>query len=131
MPIQSYRDLHVWQKSMDLVALCHGATRRFPASERFGLTQEIQQAAIAIPANIAAGHGLRGKGEYLHHLTVAKGSLARLETLFLIAHDLKFAPDETTQEVAVMADDVGRMLYGLMQKLGAKKLDASPLGEEA
>lgn len=131
MPVQTYRDLHVWQKAMDLVAACHNATKRFPASERFGLTQEIQQAAIAIPASIAAGHGLRGKGEYLHHLTVAKGSLARLETLFLIAHDLKLAPDDTAQEIAAIADEVGRMLYGLMQKLGAKKIDASPLGQEA
>lgn len=131
MPVQTYRDLHVWQRSMDLVVACHGATKRFPAAERFGLTQEIQQAAVAIPANIAAGHGLRGKGEYLHHLTIARGSLARLETLFLIAHDLKFASDDAAQEIASIADDVGRMLYGLMQKLGAKKLDASPLGQEA
>lgn len=130
MPLQTYRDLHVWQKAMELVVACHSATKRFPASERLGLTQEIQQAAIAIPANIAAGHGLRGKGEYLHHLTIAKGSLARLETLFLIAHDLKFTSDDSAQEVAVIADDVGRMLYGLMQKLGARKLDASPLGQE-
>lgn len=131
MAIQTYRDLHVWQKSMDLVAACHGATKRFPASERFGLTQEIQQAAIAIPANIAAGYGLRGKGEYLHHLTIAKGSLARLETLVLVAHDLKLAPDTTAQEIATIADEVGRMLYGLMQKLAAKQLDPSPLGQEA
>jgi four helix bundle protein len=119
VPILHHRDLNVWQRSIELVSLCYTVTRRFPASERFGLCSQIQRAAISIPANIAEGHGRSGRGEYLHHLSIARGSLRELETLFVIVDNLRLCPQSTLGVANMLADDVGRMLHGLMQKLKA------------
>ena len=69
--IRSYRDLIVWQKSIELAIDLHAATRRFPSSERFGLASRIQRAGVSIPSNIAEGHARDGVGHYLNHLTCA------------------------------------------------------------
>jgi len=74
--IRSYRDLTVWQKGVELAVQLHGVTRRFPPHERFGLSSQIQRAAVSIPANIAEGNSKSGKGHYLNHLSHAAGSLA-------------------------------------------------------
>jgi four helix bundle protein len=76
----SYRDLEVWKKSMDLVVQCYEATRAFPASEQYGLTGQVQRAAVSVPANIAEGQAREHKKEFLHHLSIAHGSVAELET---------------------------------------------------
>jgi len=55
--IRSYRDLIVWQKSIDLVDACYAVTRRFPSAELYGLTSQMRRASVSIAANIAEGHG--------------------------------------------------------------------------
>jgi four helix bundle protein len=80
--IRSYKDLGVWQKSVDLADRCYIATRAFPTEERFGLSSQIRRAAVSIPANIAEGNGRSGSREYLHHLSIARGSLYELEHCF-------------------------------------------------
>ncbi len=79
-PIRSYRDLIVWQKGMDLVVECYRLSKKLPASEQYGLSAQIQRSAASIPANIAEGHARRHTGDYVHHLSMAVGSLAELET---------------------------------------------------
>lgn len=73
--VRSYRDLVVWQKGMDLVVDCYHLTATFPKAETYGLVSQIRRAATAVPANIAEGHGRDHLGDYLHHLSIAKGSL--------------------------------------------------------
>lgn len=73
--IESYRDLLVWQKGMDLVEACYRVTALLPKEERFGLASQIQRAAVSVPANIAEGFGRRNIGEYVRHLLIANGSL--------------------------------------------------------
>jgi hypothetical protein len=73
--VKSYRDLLVWQKAVDLVTDCYGLTKQLPKTEIYGLTAQIQRAAVSIPANIAEGHGREHLGDYLHHLSIANGSL--------------------------------------------------------
>ena len=80
MAIRHYRDLEVWQRAMDLVEQVYRIAKTLPAEERYGLTSQIQRAAVSIPANVAEGHGRTHRGDYLHHLSIARGSLAELET---------------------------------------------------
>ena len=80
MTVNSYRDLRVWQKAMDLVVTSYEVAKQFPQSELYGLVSQIQRAAVSIPANIAEGHGREHLGDYLHHLSIANGSLMELET---------------------------------------------------
>jgi hypothetical protein len=73
--VKSYKDLLVWQKAMDLVVESYKISKRLPRTETYGLASQIQRAAVSIPANIAEGHGRDHLGEYLHHLSIANGSL--------------------------------------------------------
>ena len=85
--VRSYRDLKVWEKSMDLVVESYRVSRLLPKAEMFGLISQIQRAAVSVPANIAEGHGREHMGDYLRHLSIASGSLhgdSRLIMLFAI-----------------------------------------------
>jgi four helix bundle protein len=121
MQVRSYKDLLVWQKAMDLVVLSYGLARHLPDSERYGLATQIRRAAVSIPANIAEGHGRKHLGDKLHHLSVANGSLKELETHLLIAERLAFLISANIQPALKLAEELGRMLSVLTQKLEAKK----------
>ena len=75
-----YKQLEVWQKSMDLVEEIYKISKQFPKSEIYGLSSQIQRAAIAIPSNIAEGSKRNHKLEYIQFLSIANGSAAELET---------------------------------------------------
>ena len=74
-----YRDLTVWQRSMDLVVECHRISARFPREERFELTRQLHRAAISVAANIAEGNGRSHTKEYLNHLSMSTGLLTSLK----------------------------------------------------
>ncbi|HXJ15824.1 MAG TPA: four helix bundle protein [Candidatus Polarisedimenticolia bacterium] len=115
--IKSYRDLLIWQKSMDLVVTSYEVAKRLPQSESYGLASQIKRAAVSIPANIAEGHGRKHTGDYLRHLSIARGSLLELETHLLIAVRLAYLKSEDVEAVLGLTDEVGRMISGLIQKL--------------
>src|SRR6185295_6250678 len=106
--IKSYRDLKVWQKAVDLAVECYRLTSRFPRSEMYGLTTQIQRSAVSVPANIAEGHGREHLGDYLHHLSTANGSLMELETHLLIAVRLTYLRSEDLKPVLLQTAEVGR-----------------------
>jgi four helix bundle protein len=116
-----YRELLVWQKSMDLVTEIHKVSATFPSEEKFGLTSQARRAAASVPSNIAEGHGRKATGAYLNHISIAYGSLMELETQIQIAERLGFL---TTAKVAtILADisEIARMLNGLKKSLSAKE----------
>lgn len=117
MTIRSYRDLKVWERAMDLVFESYKLTNSLPKSEIYGLVAQIRRAAVSIPANIAEGHGREHLGDYLHHLSMANGSLMELETHFLIAQRLSLLKDGKIDAVLTLAAEVGRMLAGLTRRL--------------
>jgi four helix bundle protein len=114
--VKSYSDLKVWEKAMDLVIESYRVSRLLPKPEMFGLTTQIQRAAVSIPANIAEGHGREHSGDYLRHLSIARGSLMELETHMLIITRLYISMDEVKRALE-MAREVDRMLSGLTKKL--------------
>jgi len=118
--ILSYRDLKVWQKAMELVGATYDLTKRLPKDEAFGLTRQIRRAAVSIPANIAEGHGREHLGDYLHHLSIATGSLMELETLFLIARQLTYLPENEVEEILKRTAELSRMLSGLTKSLKSR-----------
>src|SRR5271154_7462157 len=95
--IASYRDLLVWQKGIDLVVKSYELSKRLPPTETYGLAAQIQRSAVSVPANIAEGHGRRHLGDYLHHLSMARGSLLELETHILITVRLGYLQPKETE----------------------------------
>jgi four helix bundle protein len=120
MPIQNYRDLLVWQKAMDLVVVCYQLTEKLPPSENFGLSSRIKNFAGNVPSYIADGAGRKTNGEYFSRLSLAYGSLMSLETQLLIVDRLKFLVMKEIEPALGLASEVGKMLNGLMNKVGAE-----------
>ncbi len=120
MNLRSYRDLEVWQKAMDLVVECYQVTKLFPQSELYGLTSQLQRAAVSVPANIAEGSGRQHTLELIQHLSIAYGSLAELETHIQIAGRLDYLNTKQTKRLLERTGEVGRMLNGLMRSLRNK-----------
>jgi four helix bundle protein len=119
-PIYSFRDLVVWQKSLDLVTEIYRLSKKFPKDEVFGLTSQIRRAAVSIPSNIAEGRGKSSKGgfqQFLHH---SRGSLAEVETQIIIAQNLGYLIAEETDPVMESIAEVGRLLHGLLTSLKKK-----------
>lgn len=117
MGVNSYRDLEVWQKAMDLVVACYDIAKKFPADERYGLTSQLQRAVVSVPANIAEGHGRDHTKEFLNHLSIAYGSLMEVETHVQIAHRLEYIPKSIADEIMLRTAEIGRMLNGLQRSL--------------
>jgi four helix bundle protein len=118
--LKSYRDLLVWQKSTDLVVAVYQVAKKLPPTERYGLMAQMQRAAVSIPSNISEGYGRSHRGDYLHHLSVANGSLKEVETQLILSTRLGFLREAEIEEGMQLADEVGRMLASLMQKLGVR-----------
>jgi len=127
MKLKTYRDLTAWQKAMDLVVASYGLSRGFPTEERFGLTSQLQRAAVSVPANIAEGYGRRHRREYLYHLSNARGSLAELETHVALAVRLEYVGREEAVEVWELSQEVGRILNRLMASLTGASPRPAPL----
>ena len=87
---RSYRDLEVWKLSIDLVKKVYQVTHNFPASENYGLINQIRRAAVSIPSNIAEGQGRNSSKEFKQFLAISLGSLAELETQLIIAKEIEY-----------------------------------------
>jgi four helix bundle protein len=118
--VRSYRDLIVWQKGMELAADIYRLTRLLPKQEEYRISGQMIRAATSVPANIAEGHGRGTRKDYAHFISIAKGSLAELETFILLARTLKLAPHESCDATLNKAEEVGRMLNALRSKLAPR-----------
>lgn len=117
MGLKSYRDLEVWQKAMDLVVACYQITKKFPKNEVYGLINQLQRAAVSIPANIAEGRERQYSKEFIQHLSIAYGSLAELETHIQIAERLTYIDMNQLKKLLDKTAEIGRMLNGLRKSL--------------
>jgi four helix bundle protein len=114
-PIESHRDLIVWQKSMDLAVSAYRLTNSFPVDERYGLTSQIRRSCASIPANIAEGYGRESAGAYAQQLKVAQGSLKEFETHVELAHRIGLVEEPTLSMVLKSAEEIGKMLRSLIR----------------
>ncbi len=115
--IGGFKDLGAWQRGMDLVTLIYSTTRQWPSEERFGSTSQVRRAAVSVPSNVAEGHGRTGPREFLHHVSIAFGSLAEVETHILIATRLGYLDEGQARQLLNCVIDARRPLSGLLQSL--------------
>ncbi|MFO1130982.1 MAG: four helix bundle protein [Hyphomicrobiales bacterium] len=119
--INSYRDLLVWQKAMDLAVLCYSLTRRFPRHEMFGLTSQITRSSASVAANIAEGHGRENSGSFVQFLRIAQGSLKETETHLLLSERVGLLQAASAAEAMKACDEIGRMLRSLIRAVQEKQ----------
>ena len=118
--ISSYRDLLVWQASVDLATSCYKLTAGFPSGELYGMTSQIRRASVSVAANIAEGHCRDGTGHFIQFLRVAQGSLKELETHVVICGRVGLLDEQTVGALQEQCDEIGRMLRSLIRTLEAK-----------
>jgi four helix bundle protein len=115
--MKSFRELHVWNKGMQLSLAVYRLTSKFPREEVYGLTSQLRRAAVSIPSNIAEGYGRNTRGDYKQFLGIARGSTLEVQTQLLIALELGFFDVQAHGEVEDLLNEVSKMLYSLMRKL--------------
>jgi four helix bundle protein len=113
----SYRDLYVWRESIALVGEVYACVLTFPIEERFALTNQIRRAAVSIPANIAEGQGRFYRKEFLHFLGIARGSLAELRTLLIVAEQVGYLHPVKLEALENGIDSISKPLHGLILRL--------------
>jgi four helix bundle protein len=123
---ETYRDLLVWQKSIQMVKQVYAATKSFPREEIYGLTSQMRRAAVSIPSNIAEGKGRFSKPDLLHFFTQARGSLLELETQIIIAQELDYLSRSAAKQLLSLTAEVGRMLNGFLRAFRTKPPEHMP-----
>jgi four helix bundle protein len=106
LAIESHRDLIVWQKAMDLAEAVYELTTHFPATERYRLVDQLTRAAASVPALVAEGHARSTAKDYAHFLSMARGSLAEIDTFLLLALRLGYVSENGHTRAAELVDEV-------------------------
>jgi len=124
--MSDYRRLATWRKSYRLVLAVYRASEGFPDSERFGLTSQARRAAVSVVANIAEGAGRGSERELIRFLWISRGSAIELAVLLRLARDLGYLDPAEASPLLKHADELGRMITGLLKALGAITSRQSP-----
>jgi four helix bundle protein len=117
---QSYRDLVVWQKGIELAKIIYPLSAQFPSEEKFGLISQIRRAAVSVPSNIAEGQARHTTGEFVQFISHAEGSLAEVDTQLFLAVELDFIKQHQASDCFGLLGDERRMLNALRRTLIAK-----------
>lgn len=115
---ESFDKLLVWQRAHSLVLKIYEVTNSFPKEEIWGLTSQIRRAAVSVPSNIVEGKARGSRKDFKRFLLIARGSLEEVKYQSLLAKELKYMNEEQYEEITVMIEDVGRLLGGMIRKVG-------------
>jgi len=124
--LTSYRELIVWQKSMNLAERCYRMTRRFKRDDQLVLGHEIRKSCVSIPSNIAEGFGRHYTPEYIHHLRYSSGSSNELQTQVELSKRVEIVTPTEADILIADAEEIGRMLHGLVGSLERVQCLPSP-----
>jgi four helix bundle protein len=112
-----FEDLKVWQLAHELALEIYHATDSFPAAERYGSTNQLRRAAVAIPSNIAEGNARHHRREYVQFCNIARGSLAEVKYLLRLSADLGYLAADRYEKLRNEYELLGALLYKFMQRL--------------
>ncbi|OAA30176.1 hypothetical protein AT15_00440 [Kosmotoga arenicorallina S304] len=116
----SFKELDLWEKSIELVTDIYSLTKKFPKSEIYGLTMQMRRAAVSIPSNIAEGNGRGSSKEFIQFLIVSRGSLTELMTQVEISKRLGFIPKDESKDLLEKMERIMMMLNKLITTLRSK-----------
>ena len=118
--INSYKDLDVWKKSMDLVVEIYSLMKLLPKTETYALCDQMKRASVSIPSNIAEGQARKSTKEFINFLSISRGSVAELETQLVLCIRLGFLTEQQVEKALQYCYDIGIMLSVLMNRLVKK-----------
>lgn len=115
--IKTYRDLKIWQQSMELVTAIYKATSQFPEEEKYGLTSQLRRSSVSIPSNISEGFGRNSQGDFKRFVNISMGSLFELQTQIEVAKNLEFIPEEAFEKLYNDTREIERMMSSFIRTL--------------
>jgi four helix bundle protein len=115
--VKTYRDLIVWEKSMQFVTDIYSITKKFPGDELYSLTNQIRRSAVSIPSNIAEGFGRNSRKEFKRFLLISIASVFELQTQVTISFNLGYIDNSVFNKLFESSREIERMLSSLIQKL--------------
>lgn len=113
---ESFRDLVVWQRAVEMTIAVYRGTEDFPKAEMFGLTSQLRRASVSVASNIAEGSGRGSVGEYRQFLGIARGSNREVQTQIVISRALGFGTVSLLLEAERCSLEVGKMLASMLRK---------------
>jgi len=116
----NFEKLEVWQKAIDFADLVYKCTRKFPADECFGLTNQMRRAAVSISSNIAEGTSRMSQSDFRRFIEIATGSVFEVISQAFIGRRQGFLNKESFRALYTSAEEVGRMLSDLRKSLTSK-----------
>lgn len=110
MMIKDFRELRVWQEAHQLTLIIYKVTSKFTKEEAYGLTSQLRRAAVSVEANIAEGHGRFHYADEINFFVVSRGSCSEVQTLTLVALDLGYTDQKTSEEVVFRYSQLVRQI---------------------
>ena len=123
--IERFEDLVAWQKARELARAIYEVTRQGSFAKDFGLSGQIQRAAVSIMSNIAEGFERGGRGEFHQFLSTAKASCAEVRSQLYVALDVGYLDQKTFDRVMQQAEEVARIVGGLRVSVQRQKEDGA------
>lgn len=117
----NYKDLLVWQKSMDLVVEVYDLVAKLPSNEKYELSNQMRRVAVSIPSNIAEGQGRNSSQEFCHFLGIARGSACELETQLLLSNKINLLSECDIQKAESLLDEIERMITAMIKKIQSER----------
>jgi four helix bundle protein len=113
----SFRDLVVWQRSVEMSVAIYKLTSGFPKEEIYGLSSQLRRAGVSVASNIAEGYARTSRGEYKQFLGIARGSNSEVQTQLVIARELGFGSLQALDTAEGLSNEVGKMMAAILRGL--------------
>ena len=115
--VKNFKELIVWQKSMDAAKMLYTLVQKLPHEEMFAMSDQMRRCAVSIPSNIAEGQQRKSIGDFSRFIHIAQGSRAELETQLLLCVSIGYLCEEEISELMGVLDEIGKMLSSLDKSL--------------
>jgi four helix bundle protein len=115
--MHKFKDLKVWQKSVELATDIYKLTSTYPSEEKFGLISQMRRCVVSIASNIAEGAGRNTKKDFSNFLSIACGSCCELNTQLVISHNLNYITQDQLKEIDGYIEEIQKMLFSLKNTL--------------
>ena len=114
---ESFRDLLVWQRSIQMSVAIYKLTAIFPKEETYGLSSQLRRAGVSVARNIAEGYARSSTGEYKQFLGIARGSNSEVQTQLVIARELGIGSPQLLDKAEGLSNEVGKMMAAILRNL--------------
>jgi four helix bundle protein len=128
--VRGYHDLRVWHLAVGFAEDVYRLTWKFPDRERFSMSNQLQRVAMSVPSNIAEGHARGHTNDLIRFLSIARGSLAEVETNLSMARRLGYLSEGEKNRMFAQSDDLGRQLTALRSAIERRVEKPKRLAEE-